>query len=130
MVKLLLLEGVCGAGKSTVSKALQIIGGEYEVVLLGQSFTYAPIAPAEDAGLLDNETNARFLRQADSVFENLSRYGSLFLPTASLRTCLEQSFLLQNQFVPKSATLTLWKWRPDYFGPKHFSKSLSLSSCP
>ncbi len=61
VVKLLLLEGVCGAGKSTVSKALQKIGGEYEVVLLGQSFTYAPIAPAEDAGVLDNETNACFL---------------------------------------------------------------------
>lgn len=75
MVKLLLLEGVCGAGKSTVSKALQKIGGEHEVVLLGQNFTYAPIAPAEDTGLLDNETNARFLGKQIAYLKTLLDTG-------------------------------------------------------
>ncbi len=74
-MRLLLLEGVCGSGKSTASRALQKIGGQHEVVLLSQSFTYAPIVPAEDAGLLDNETNARFLSKQVAYLKTLLDSG-------------------------------------------------------
>lgn len=55
--RILLLEGTCGAGKTTLGKALT---GEGDV-FLSQRYTYAPLVPAEDAGTLSGEENRRFL---------------------------------------------------------------------
>jgi len=61
---ILLVEGVCGAGKTTLLRALRALVDERAsppLVVLPQRFTYAPIAPAEDAGILDAELNAQIL---------------------------------------------------------------------
>ncbi len=58
--QLLLLEGVCGSGKSTLCAFMHDTQPD-EVVIIDQKFTYAPIAPAEDVGLLDDELNAHVL---------------------------------------------------------------------
>lgn len=73
-IQLLLLEGVCGAGKTTVCAALQELDCGREIVVLDQHFTYAPLVSQEDAGTLDNAKNLAFLQQRIRVLsEMLSR---------------------------------------------------------
>ena len=60
--QLLLLEGVCGAGKTTVCSALRNFDCGREILVLDQHFTYAPLVPFEDAGTLTDAQNFDFLQ--------------------------------------------------------------------
>jgi hypothetical protein len=63
---MLLMEGACGVGKTTLLVAMRELStnrGSLVLRVLDQRFTYAPIAPAEDAGILDAELNAQILKR-------------------------------------------------------------------
>jgi len=57
---LLLVEGTCGVGKSTLRRALQ---AHRPLLHVGPRSTYAPLVPAEDAGTLDDRANAEHLER-------------------------------------------------------------------
>jgi len=58
-----LVEGTCGAGKTTLIKAIEKLAEARGVAtaMFSQRETYAPIAPSEDLGILDDELNRRIL---------------------------------------------------------------------
>jgi hypothetical protein len=76
-VRVVIVEGVCGAGKTTlVRNASEVLPSTTR--FLTQKVTYGPIAPLEDSNTLDDQTNRRHL--LDIV--------------ASIRTALESSNLV------------------------------------
>lgn len=56
-----IVEGTCGSGKTTLLKAASSMSVGREVSVLFQRTTYAPIAPMEDDGTLDDISNRRAL---------------------------------------------------------------------
>lgn len=59
-----LVEGVCGSGKSTLIDGIAVAMSEHgaSLVVMSQKDTYGPIAPLEDAGCLDDQRNVEVLR--------------------------------------------------------------------
>jgi thymidylate kinase len=85
---MLLLEGTCGVGKTTLLRAMEELTSERgspALTVLGQRFTYGPIAGAEDAGILDAELNEqilqRLLRRIITVHEQQIQGTLLVLDT-------------------------------------------------
>ena len=57
----ILFEGTCGVGKTSLARAVAAELAAEDVVTLLQDRTYGPVAPLEDAGTLDDATNAALL---------------------------------------------------------------------
>lgn len=81
---LLLLEGTCGAGKTTLARRLTRGAGPplgdfadqgEELELVPQSVTYGPLVPFEDAGTLDDRRNREHLDRVVDDLEARLRCG-------------------------------------------------------
>ena len=60
---LIILEGTCGAGKTTLRNALPSTLAGLRARHMSQRETYAPVVPAEDSGTLDAALHASLLRE-------------------------------------------------------------------
>lgn len=76
MRRVVILEGVCGAGKTTLCAALAGAATEAglgEAAIVGQAVTYGPIAPHEDAGTVDDALDYKTLHDVASRLGDAAR---------------------------------------------------------
>ncbi len=83
MKGLVLVEGTCGAGKTTLIR--ELAAGTPGARVFGQRETYAPLVPGEDAGTIDAATNEAHLHAVVDAIAAEARTGrTVFIDTLHL----------------------------------------------
>lgn len=99
----LVLEGICGAGKTTLRTRLleeTRSRGLSPVEVIGPSVTYGPLVPFEDAGTLDDASNREHLgRLVDDFASRVSRGHRLILDTLHITQLVRPGCLSEESFL-------------------------------
>ena len=111
MAIVLLVEGTCGAGKSTLIDAVadHARRNRYRVSIFTQRRTYAPIAPSEDAGTLTDAENLRELRavvdEIDALAEDATTEHLILVDTLHVTQHVRPGILSARAFQRIDAAL-------------------------
>jgi cytidylate kinase len=99
---LLLIEGTCGAGKTTLARFLARDARERglsPLEVVPQSVTYGPLVPFEDAGTLDDRRNREHLdRVVDRLADRMQRGQRLVVDTLHLTQLVRPGCLSPKSF--------------------------------
>jgi hypothetical protein len=99
---LLLLEGICGAGKTTLAGRLSRDACERglpPLEVVPQSVTYGPLVPFEDAGTLDDRRNRDHLdRVVDRLADRVQRGHRLVVDSLHLTQLVRPGCLSAESF--------------------------------